>query len=872
MNNTELSNDRCFHCTETVEQPSKWRITFRNQEHSVCCAGCEAIANTILAAGLDDYYLFRTEPAHYGQLPQAVTNKLDELIGWDAPEISMRYLNPIENGDCNYLHELTLSVEGLRCGACVWLLERTLLNLTGVKQVRVNLCTERAHVVFNSEVTTLSSIIKKGIDIGYTLQPYDIAAKEISDTRLMQQERQRLFVAALGSMQVMMYALPAYLTPDVEIEQQYINLLRWASLILTLPVVFYSALPFFRAAYRDILMRAPGMDVPVALALSIAFGASVFNTVQLKGDVWFDSVSMFVFLLLGARMLESTARRHARKAMDTLGSTLPDTTTRLPSKTAEADEREQVPVSRLTKGDLVYVAAGERIPADCIFCGVAGLVDLSMLTGESTPVKIIKGDEIPAGALVAESPMVLEVSRKASQSALSLLVQLVERSAEQRPPAALLAEKVAKHFVSLLLVLVSAVFVIWWHIEPSRASQIAIATLIVSCPCALSMAIPTALAATTARLIQQKLLITKPHALEKAATITDIVFDKTGTLTQGKPQVKALLLFNATSPQDALGIASELEAGSAHPFARAIQQFARKKLSDSSASNKKLTHINHTTGQGIQGSDDEHEWFLGTPEFCKLDKSTLLLSRQKSHNDNPHSCSEVWLSRRRLSKNENPKYIAHFLIHDPIREDTAEVIKQLKKQGYKLHLLSGDQQSVVKDVARQLDITHIKAGQSPESKCKEVIAMQASGARVLMVGDGLNDAPVMAAADVSLTIGEASDLTKSTSDAVSLTAQSSSSRGGLTAVLQFTKAAKETRKIMRQNLSWAVSYNLVMIPLTALGEIPPWIAALGMATSSLIVCANALRLYSTNNREIQLPNTPPSIQESGCYTLSALER
>lgn len=872
MNKATITKTHCFHCAEKVAEPEQWHIRFDEQQHAVCCAGCEAIANTILAAGLDDYYRFRSKPATFGQVPEDVAGKLDALIGWDAPEISERYLSPVQSHETDSLRALTLSVEGLRCGACVWLLERSLYTLPGVEQVRVNFSIERVHIIFNPEQTALSELIRRGVEIGYSLQPYDVASRELSDARSVRQERQRLFVAALGSMQVMMYALPVYLAPDAGIERQYVDLLRWASLVLTIPVMLYSAKPFFRAAYRDILARAPGMDVPVALGLLVAFIASVLNTFRGTGEVWFDSVSMFVFLLLGARLLESTARRRARQALDTLGSGLPDTAMRIVSNADDAEQVEQVPVSRLTAGDRVRVAAGERIPADGIFLGEMGSVDFSMLNGESVPVVVRRGKTLPGGAIVAESPMTLNITKPANESALSLLAQLVERSAAERPSAALLADRVAKQFVAALLVLVGLVFIIWWQIEPQRAAEIAIATLIVSCPCALSMAVPTALAATTARLLQWRLLITKPHALENAATITDIVFDKTGTLTQGKPQVRELIISDSITRQQALYITSTLESGSAHPFARAIRALADKELADKKPAAPVFLNITHTTGQGVVAGDNQYQWYLGSPEFCGLQKQTIDQSRLYNLKNEPNVCSEVWLSRRLKNADGSPEYMAHFLLSDPIRSDAAAVLSQLSSQGYRLHLLSGDHQSVVNDVASRLNITDARAHQSPDAKRKAVVDLQSGGANVLMVGDGLNDAPVMAVSNVSLAIGEASDLTRNTSDAVALATRDSATRGGLTAVKHLLHAAIATRQVIRQNLFWAASYNFVMIPLTATGQIPPWGAAIGMAASSLFVCANALRLHSPHHLAVYTLSNKllPSLYQS--HNLAEIRR
>jgi Cu2+-exporting ATPase len=892
--------ERCFHCTEDVDQPGRWQIAFDGKARDVCCAGCEAVGNTIIAAGLDDYYRFRTEPAAFGLVPQSIVDSvdsafspgtdvpvdvLDQWSGWDAPEFAERYLQPVKAASgqtmtgqtgggqavggeaAGSLCELGLTVEGLRCGACVWLLERSLQALPGVDEVRVNYATERARVRFDPNVLPLSALLRRGAGVGYQIAPFDAAAREVAETRQLRVERQRLFVAGLGAMQVMMYALPAYLAPEADIETRFVDLLRWASLVLTVPVMVYAAQPFLVGAWRDVRARSLGMDVPVAIGLLVAFSASVVNTVRGGGDVWFDSVSMFVFLLLGARALEASARRRARRALDALGAALPDMATRLlggaelalsPSSGTLATE--QVPAVRLEPGDLVRVAAGERVPADGRVVGEPAAVDLSLLTGESVPVVRSAGEVIPGGAIVAATPVTLEVTHAARDSTLSLLSDLVERGSAERPAVARLADRVARVFIATLLVLVAVVFVVWWQIAPERAAEIAIATLIVSCPCALSMATPAALAAATGRLTRARLLVTRGHTLESVADITDVVFDKTGTLTEGRPRVTEVLVADGVTEVAALQAAAQLEVGAAHPFARALQE-ASEALGSYPARTLEPPHqVEHVTGHGLVARSETEEWRLGSAAWCGMDQMAVDAWRGRSHST--IASSEVFMTRRWLAGSVRQvegqlDCIARIALVDPLRAEATAVLQSLRERGVNLHLFSGDRDEVVRAVAQELDITDARAGLSPEGKQAGVAALQASGARVLMVGDGLNDAPVMATADVSLAIGQASDLARSAADAVALgtaagpapgnsTEQKASlSAGALSDVERLLATGRDTRRVIRQNLTWAAGYNLIMIPLTAVGLIPPWGAAIGMAGSSLLVSANALRLLGT---------------------------
>ena len=522
-----------------------------------------------------------------------------------------------------------------------------------------------------------------------------------------------------------------------------------------------------------------------------------------------------------------------------------------------------MPAVRLAPGDLVRVAAGERVPADGRVVGEPAAVDLSLLTGESVPVVRSAGEVIPGGAIVAATPVTLEVTHAARDSTLSLLSDLVERGSAERPAVARIADRVARVFIVTLLVLVAVVFVVWWQIAPERAAEIAIATLIVSCPCALSMAIPAALAAATGRLTRARLLVTRGHTLESVADITDVVFDKTGTLTEGRPRVTEVLVAEGVTEVAALQTAAQLEAGAAHPFARAVQEASEALGRDAATTLEPPHQVEHVTGHGLVARSETEEWRLGSAAWCGMEQKAIDGWRGRSHST--IASSEVFMTRRWLTNvgelegqvEGQLDCIARIALVDPLRAEATAVLQSLRERGVNLHLFSGDRDEVVRAVAQELDITDARAGLSPEGKQAGVAALQASGARVLMVGDGLNDAPVMATADVSLAIGQASDLARSAADAVALgtaagpapgnsTEQKASlSAGALSDVERLLATGRDTRRVIRQNLTWAAGYNLIMIPLTAVGLIPPWGAAIGMAGSSLLVSANALRLLGT---------------------------
>jgi len=846
----------CFHCGLPVLEPGRWSAMVDGQPRAMCCAGCEAVARAIVEAGLDDYYRHRTGPS---SAVAAVPAELEQLSLYDDAEVQAGFARATESGEGV---EVGLAVDGMRCGACVWLLERTLAAEPGVLAANVNFATERAVVRWDPAVTRLSTLLARIRDVGYKAVPYDPKRREEAIVRTSKSMFRGLFVAGIGMMQVMMYAFPAYVSAPGEIEHAYDALLRWASFVLTVPVVLYSATPFFAGAWRDIRARSPGMDVPVAIGIGVAFVASAWATITGRGEVYFDSVTMFVFLLLGARYLEWVARRRAGRALDAITSATPERVTRLRDDGTE----EIVPAIRLAPGDRSRVDGGERVAVDALLLEGRGAVDLALLTGESVPVPVEAGEEIPGGAVNAGAPLLLEVLREAGSSTLSTIERLIERSAEEKPTLARIADRVAAVFVSALLVFTVLVFVAWLYIDPPRAAPVAIAVLVVSCPCALSLATPAALAAATGALLRRHILVTRGHTLESLTRCTDVVFDKTGTLTEGRPEVVAVQPAAGHDAASVLAWAATLEAGSAHPFARAIIAAA----GDTSGDELVPGERHDEPGFGIRASlrtagGAVHDLMLGSAAWCGIDEETAQALRAApaaalghpappgadgartapgaGHAATPSfpadpaavaGASEVFLVERKAG--EAAEVLARIALADAPRPDAAAVVAGMARLGLRTHLLSGDREPAVAAVARALGIDNWRAQADPGQKLEFVRGLRESGARVLMVGDGINDAPVLAAADVSVAVGQASALARTAADAIVLSPS-------ITGVWELMVTARRTRRIMTQNLGWAATYNATAIPVAAFGLVPPWAAAIGMALSSLAVALNAMRLW-----------------------------
>ncbi|WP_353155212.1 heavy metal translocating P-type ATPase [Herminiimonas fonticola] len=802
--------DGCYHCGLPLPTAAHWPVEIDGQHRDMCCPGCQAAAQTIVEMGLADYY--RTRSAFSATADSAALIP-PELLLYDLPEAQKKFDLNEESA------EATLSIEGIRCAACVWLIERRLARLPGLQAVNLNVATERLYVRWQKELCKPSDVLQAVRDIGYVAYPYDAARHDAQLRRASRTLSRQLFVAGLSMMQVMMYAVPAYITHDGTLESDMDTLMRWASLLLTLPAVCYSALPFFRGAYASLRQRALGMDVPVALGIGAAFIGSVVAVLRGDGDVYFDSVTMFIFLLLCSRYLELIARRKAAGALEKLQHALPAAAARMSGYPAQR-ECSMVAATQLCAGDFILVKPGEAIAADGEIVEGASAIDMSLLTGESAALKKNVGDILPGGAINITQAIVLRVSKVAADSTLSQLIRLIERAGNAKPQIALWADRVAAWFVAALLLFALAVFVFWqWH-DPARAWPIAIAVLVVSCPCALSLATPTALAAATDRLVRQGVLIVQPHVLEILHRTTHIVFDKTGTLTVGKPVLQNVHAFASIERNDCLQIAAALETSNAHPLAQAIVAAA------SAVATTETTQVAHdvsyTTGQGLEGVIDGVRFRLGNAVFVGE-----LAGRSIDHQSSTGMTS-VYLG-------SSGTWLARFDLTDAVREDAREVVAYFKRLGKIVILLSGDQADVAQHVASELGIAEAHGSCLPEQKLAFVQELQRKGGIVAMVGDGINDAAVLRAADVSFAMGSGAALAQTHADTVLLSPH-------LAAIANASEVAIKTMHVIRQNLFWATCYNLLAIPAAAIGWINPWMSGVGMSLSSAVVVLNALRL------------------------------
>ena len=788
----------CHHCGEPLPTPPLI-ATLDGQSHAFCCAGCAGAAQWISDAGLGNYYELRTAPA--GQVGDEVV----DFSSWDRDDLLQEHVHAVAGG-----REITVLSDGMHCAACAWLIDRALRRDAGIIEISANAVTGRIRIAWDPSRVALSKLLERIAALGYRTYLSGGQAREQARRSERNRWLLRMGIAGLGMMQSMMFAGSLYLDTNHEMPLPTRDFFRWLTLLVSSPVVFYSGWPFISGMLRELRGRRLGMDTLIASATLLAYGASVIETIRGGPHVWFDAAVMFVFFLLAARMLEQRARNVASAQVDALARARPVIAVRESADGA----REAVPVAALRVDDIVRVSAGDVVPADSVLLDTAASFEEALLTGESTPVRKQPGTNVFAGTICREHPARLHVRCVGADTRLSQLARMVEHAQAHRPPLARLADRIAGWFVLALLLAAVVVWMAWRIHDPSRAFEVTLALLVISCPCALSLSIPAALAVAHGTLARAGVLPLRADALETLAGVTDVVFDKTGTLSDGRPRRSSVETYEGFDPAQALRIAAALERDSGHPL-----QHVFADIDDA----PHATQVRAVPGAGIEGDVDRIRWRLGQAHYaCGGD-------------DDAH----LWLG-------DGVRGVARFGVQETARPEAAAAIAALRAQGLRLHLSSGDAHAAVMRFGEALGIHDVHARQTPEQKLAYVRSLQAQGRRVAMVGDGLNDAPVLAGADVSLALADGAALAQRAADLVV-------SHPSLMRIPESVALARRTRTIIKQNLAWALGYNLLALPLAAAGLVTPWLAALGMALSSLIVTVNALRLAPRQHTAATLP-------------------
>ena len=724
-------------------------------------------------------------------------------------------------GDANvHAWESNVAIEGMHCAACALTIEDALKSVPGVHDAQVSPGSHRARVVWQDDQVKPSQWMRAVQAAGYRAVP---AHDAFASTRRRQEQRHLVWqwgVAGVAMMQVMMYAWPEYVSKDIS--AQSLHLLRWASWVISLPVVIFSCKPFFRNALKDIRHRRVSMDLPVALGMLITFIVSSLGTFDPQGmfghEVYYDSLTMFAFFLLTGRWLELRLRDRTAGALEALMHRLPDSVQRQ----SGAGGWERVSVRRVRVGDVLRVLPGEVFPADGLVLRGETSADESLLTGESTPLARGQGQRVIAGSHNLTAPVDMRVEQIGGDTRYAQIVALMEQASTSKPQIALLADRLAKPFLIFVLLAAGLACIWWWPTDPGHALMIAVAILVVTCPCALSLATPAAMLASAGALARRGVLVRRLQALEALAQVDMVVFDKTGTLTRDAFVLEDLRLRDGVSRAQALALAAALARDSLHPVSRALVDAARAEGSGSSGETPVLAALEEVAGQGVKARlANGHEVRLGSAAFCGVPVTNG--SGPSSH----LSDGQGWL--------------ASFHFREDARDDAQASVAALKDDGVKVRLLSGDRHDAAARLGALVGIDDARGGCLPDDKLALMQQAQAEGATVAMVGDGLNDGPVLAGANVSFAFGRSVPLARAQADFVVL--------GDRLSLIPACHAkARRTMQIVRQNLGWAAAYNAIGVPLAMMGWVSAWLAGLGMAASSLLVVVNALRLSSDEQR------------------------
>lgn len=812
-----MTNIDCYHCGLEVSTGDDFITDILNQQRHFCCAGCLAVAETLVANGLTNFYRYREQPS---SRPEAlIPQEIIELEALDNPDI----VNAISDINPEQQRKIELGIEGITCSACGWLIEKTIAKLSSVISISVNIATQRATLIWHRDAP-LSEILKAVHALGYRAYPFSEDERERSFSKVSQNYTKRLLVAGLGMMQVMTYALAIYIGEFQDLEKQHQTFLFWISGLIATPVVFYSARPFFVSAINGLKVANFGMNLPVSIAIIAAYSASVYSLIFDGQAFYFDSVVMFTFFLLIGRFYEHRARYQSILKQQNFKQLIPHSVSLL-----KADKTvESVATANVQSGDQLVIHSGSLIPVDGTLIDDSATLNESVLTGEFLPVTKYRGDNLVSGSTNNSAPFVMEVSKSLADSHLQQLVQLQQSSEESKPTFLTLADKVAHWYIFALFIILLVVGIYWWNTDIDRVFPILLSVLVVSCPCALSLATPTALATATAQLSELGLMVRNQDTLSKLAKVNKVYFDKTGTLTSGVMTLEHTELHSVTSQKDCLLIAQALEAISNHPIALAFAKTSDQKNTPLFA----ISNREEVTGQGVKGKIDNHWYFLGNQDFVNDCLGKEIVSNKNKSFKGPQTV--LYLANEK-------QWLATFTLTDQLRPNTKPLVANLKERNIKVCLLSGDSEEAVNTVSDTLGISEAIAQATPQQKLLQIQQSEKNGERCLMLGDGFNDLGALSHASVSITMGSGVDLSRASSDAVLLSTN-------LGVVTETFEIAKKTESIIKQNLSWAFIYNMLAIPFAAAGWVPAWLAAIGMSSSSLFVVLNALRLRRTNKR------------------------
>ena len=796
----------CYHCGLPVadSDDGKFTTVILGQQRDMCCPGCLAVAEAIVDNGLEDYYQFRTEPAQKSD--DGILETLDKLKVYDDPSLQEEFV--FEEGQDK---QIQLTLEGITCAACGWLIEKQLSKVEGIKQVAVNVQERRALVTWSPFQIKLSQILSTLKRIGYIGSPFHPDEHEASYKREQKTFLKKLGLAGIMTMQVMMLMTGLYFDWFGAIELETRQYFYWVALTLSTPVVLYSGSTFYVGAAKALSARTVNMDVPVTLAIFGTYIAGIRSTMLEQGEVYFESICMFIFLLLLSRFLEHRSRHRAAQISANMMQYVPVSATKLMPDGSIAE----CLAKQLKVDDVVLVKPGETIPIDGLVTEGNAAVDESMLTGEFNPVRKTSKSPVYGGTVCQDGSLTITVTQTLKNALVNQIVRLQASAMASKPKAAQLADNFSRYFVTAVLLISALTYTFWVYNGSDDAFWITISVLVATCPCALGLATPSALTCAMAKLNKQGILLKRADALEQITDIDTIALDKTGTLTQGKFTISNAWYADGVDSDSAFSIARALESRSEHPIAKAFN--GGKTPSGNTL--HKVSNFTVTPGGGISGEINDTLFSMGSAAFSVHESQQSFIEGCPTAN--------VFLTVK-------GRIMAAFEVRDSLRDDTQETLDILAKS-HTLAVLSGDTQKNVDSLTEPLPISTAKGGLTPEQKYESVQAMQQTGSKVMMMGDGINDAPVLASADVAIAVGNATDVAKTAADVILLGDQ-------LLSVPELIRTSHQVKQKIRQNIGWSVGYNILILPFAVSGLLSPWMAVVGMSLSSIIVVSNSTRL------------------------------
>ncbi|HIH2762629.1 MAG TPA: heavy metal translocating P-type ATPase [Candidatus Azoamicus sp. MARI] len=794
-----MIKEKCFHCGLIINDKDNYIIKINEENKKMCCTGCLAVAKFILDNGFHDYYRNRNT---YG-------NKIDETFLKNNFDIydEVKTLNKFSKKKKN-LNTIILSIEGITCSACTWLIERYINKINGIESISINLVTSKANLTWNEKKINLSTLLNNFLKIGYKAYPYNLKQEEIKNKNEFKKELKKIIVSGLAMMQIMMLSASLYVGEIKDMHYLYWIFIRWSCFIISFPTMIYSGKDIFYSSYRSIKNKSLGMDFTICLSLIIAFIASINNLIKNEGEIYFDSICMFIFFLLLGRFLEMKARHHSSDIIYSLQNLNENTSIKI-----ENNITTNILIEDIKIGDNLIIKQGCIIPVDGKIINGETNINESMLTGESNPVYKKVNNNVIGGTTNIENTIIIQATQTYTYSTINIIITMLEQLSSVRPKINIFVDKIANYFIFFVLCITTLVAIIWISLGENNIFNIILSMLVITCPCALSLATPIAMTNSTNSLIKIGFLITKDHTINTLNKITDVIFDKTGTLTHNYFTLKKLKINKKTNIKHVLSIVYNLEKKSNHPIAKAFIKF--KYLID----NDKHYNIKNYIGLGIEGQIEKKIYRFGKYDFIK----NWTKKKIKTDKNFP------------LILADKDDILAYFNLENPMRQNTKKLINIIKQMNLDTHILSGDPSEDVEKIANYLNITNINKNISVKGKVKYIDDLIIKQKIILMIGDGINDAPALNTAHVSIAMGSGADLTKINSDAILL-------NNNLLNIYKAIKNSKKTTNIIKQNIIWAIIYNFIGLTIASLNIITPYYAAIGMSSSSLIVVLNSFRL------------------------------